>query len=140
MSSRIAYNSKEVELLARLIKAEALGEGQEGMLLVGNVVVNRVAAFCDVFKNVVTITEAIYQKNAFAGVGTDLFNGPVNTKEKELALKTIKGYRNAPATYALWFKNPGDNVTCPKTFYGEFSGRFKNHCFYNPGPNLVCEI
>ena len=35
MSSRIAYNSKEVELLARLIKAEALGEGQEGMLLVG---------------------------------------------------------------------------------------------------------
>ena len=43
MSSRIAYNSKEVELLARLIKAEALGEGQEGMLLVGNVVVNRVA-------------------------------------------------------------------------------------------------
>lgn len=61
-------------------------------------------------------------------------------KEKELALKTIKGYRNAPATYALWFKNPGDNVTCPKTFYGEFSGRFKNHCFYNPGPNLVCEI
>ena len=71
MSSRIAYNSKEVELLARLIKAEALGEGQEGMLLVGNVVVNRVAAVCDVFKNVVTITEAIYQKNAFAGVGTD---------------------------------------------------------------------
>ena len=123
-----------------MIKAEALGEGQEGMLLVGNVGVNRVAAVCDVFKNVVTITEAIYQKNAFAGVGTDLFNGPVNTKEKELALKTIKGYRNAPATYALWFKNPGDNVTCPKTFYGEFSGRFKNHCFYNPGPNLVCEI
>ena len=59
MSSRIAYNSKEVELLARLIKAEALGEGQEGMLLVGNVLVNRVAAVSDVFKNVVTITEAI---------------------------------------------------------------------------------
>ena len=48
MSSRIAYNSKEVELLARLIKAEALGEGQEGMLLVGNVVVNRVAAVCEI--------------------------------------------------------------------------------------------
>ena len=90
MSSRIAYNSKEVELLARLIKAEALGEGQEGMLLVGNVVVNRVAAVCDVFKNVVTITEAIYQKNAFAGVGTDLFNGPVKKKKKELAFKQLK--------------------------------------------------
>ena len=32
MSSRIAYNSKEVELLARLIKAEALGEGQSTLI------------------------------------------------------------------------------------------------------------
>lgn len=138
--SRIAYNSKEVDLLARLVKAEALGEGEEGMLLVGNVVVNRVVANCDVFKNVVTITEAIYQKNAFAGVGTPLFNGPVNTKEKEIALRTIKSYRNAPATYALWFKNPGTNVDCPPKFYGNFSGRFKNHCFYNPGLQLKCDI
>ena len=29
---------EEVDLLARLIKSEALGEGEEGMLLVGNVV------------------------------------------------------------------------------------------------------
>ena len=42
MSPRIAYNDKEVDLLARLIRSEALGEGQEGMLLVGNVAVNRV--------------------------------------------------------------------------------------------------
>ena len=109
MSSRIAYNSKEVELLARLIKAEALGEGQEGMLLVGNVVVNRVAAVCDVFKNVVTITEAIYQKNAFAGVGTDLFNGPVNTKEKELALKTTNriGSRNKVSDRSIGGRETG---------------------------------
>ena len=80
--ARIAYNDSEIELLARLIKSEALGEGEEGMLLVGNVVVNRVAAVCDVFRNVVTITEAVYQKNAFAGVDTPLFNGPVNTKER----------------------------------------------------------
>ena len=129
MSSRIAYNSKEVELLARLIKAEALGEGQEGMLLVGNVVVNRVAAVCDVFKNVVTITEAIYQKNAFAGVGTDLFNGPVNTKEKELALKTIKGYRNAPATYRYGSKTLGIMLLAQNILWRIFPGRFKNHCF-----------
>lgn len=140
MSSRVAYNSREVDLLARLIKAEALGEGQEGMLLVGNVVINRVAAVCDVFRDVVSITDAIYQKNAFAGVGTNLFNGPANAKEKELALRTIKGYRNAPATYSLWFKNPGTNVNCPEKFYGVLSGRFKNHCFYDPGPNLICEI
>ena len=107
MSPRIAYNDKEVDLLARLIRSEALGEGQEGMLLVGNVVVNRVAVSCDVFRNVTTITEAVYQKNAFAGVNTPLFNGPINALDRELALRTINGYRNAPATYALWFKNPG---------------------------------
>lgn len=66
--SRIAYNQREVDLLARLIRAEAVGEGDEGMLLVGNVVVNRVAAQCDVFRDVTSITEAVYQKNAFAGV------------------------------------------------------------------------
>lgn len=140
MSSRIAYNSKEVELLARLMKSEAYGEGQEGMLLVGNVVINRVAAVCDVFRRVTTITEAVYQKNAFAGVDTPLFDGPVNSKEKELALKTIKGYRNAPATYALWFKNPGSNVSCPSTFYGVLSGRYMNHCFYIAKSDLTCEI
>ena len=34
--ARISYNEKEVELLARLMKSEAKGEGDEGMLLVGN--------------------------------------------------------------------------------------------------------
>lgn len=140
MSPRVAYNSKEVDLLARLIRSEALGEGDTGMLLVGNVVVNRVAASCDVFRNVTTITEAIYQKNAFAGVGTPLFNGPANGKEKELALRTIQNYRNAPATYALWFKNPGTNVVCPERFYGYLAGRFKQHCFYDPGSDLNCDF
>ena len=119
MSPRIAYNDKEVDLLARLIRSEALGEGQEGMLLVGNVAVNRVA---------------------FAGVNTPLFNGPINALERELALRTINGYRNAPATYALWFKNPGRNVVCPEVFYGYLAGRFGNHCFYDPGEDLNCQF
>ena len=55
--ARISYTEKEVELLARLIKSEALGEGEEGMLLVGNVIVNRVVANCDIFRKVRTISE-----------------------------------------------------------------------------------
>lgn len=51
MSPRIQYSNNDVDLLAKIMKAEALGEGEEGMLLVGNVVVNRVVANCDVFKN-----------------------------------------------------------------------------------------
>ena len=115
MSPRILYNDSDVDLLARIMKAEALGEGEEGMLMVGNVVVNRVVANCDVFKDTRTISEVVYQKNAFSGVGQPLFNQPVNAKEKELALRNIDGYRIEPATNALWFKNPGSNVSCPPT-------------------------
>lgn len=140
MSPRILYNDSDVDLLARIMKAEALGEGEEGMLMVGNVVVNRVVATCDVFKDTRTISEVVYQKNAFSGVGQPLFNQPVNAKEKELALRNIDGYRIEPATNALWFKNPGSNVSCPQQFYGELSGRYKNHCFYAPGVKLNCDL
>ncbi|MCD7950746.1 MAG: cell wall hydrolase [Erysipelotrichaceae bacterium] len=137
---RIAYNDADVELLARIMKAEALGEGDEGMLMVGNVVVNRVVAECDVFRNTRTISEVIYQTNAFAGVGQPLFNEAVNAKERELALRNIEGYRVEPAYNALWFKNPGSNVTCPETFYGELTGRYKNYCFYAPGAKFNCDL
>lgn len=140
MSPRILYNDSDVDLLARIMKAEALGEGEEGMLMVGNVIVNRVVANCDVFKDTRTISEVVYQKNAFSGVGQPLFNQPVNAKEKELALRNIDGYRIEPATNALWFKNPGSNVSCPQQFYGELSGRYKNHCFYAPGAKLNCDL
>ena len=140
MSPRILYNDSDVDLLARIMKAEALGEGEEGMLMVGNVIVNRVVANCDVFKDTRTISEVVYQKNAFSGVGQPLFNQPVNAKEKELALRNIDGYRVEPATNALWFKNPGSNVSCPQQFYGELSGRYKNHCFYAPGAKLNCDL
>ena len=88
--ARIKYSTEEVDLLARLIKSEALGEGEQGMLLVGNVVINRVVANCDVFRNTRTITEVVYQKNAFSGVGTPLFNEPVNELLRQIVLTAIE--------------------------------------------------
>ncbi|MGN1181894.1 MAG: cell wall hydrolase, partial [Faecalibacillus sp.] len=76
----------------------------------------------------------------FDGVGTPLFEEPVSQNEKSLALRCINGYRNEPATNALWFKNPGTNVSCPETFYGRLSGRYKQHCFYNPGLKDNCDL
>ena len=140
MSPRIAFNENDVELLARIMKAEALGEGDEGMLMVGNVIVNRVVANCDVFRDTRNISEVVYQKNAFSGVGQPLFNQPVNAKERELALRNIDGYRVEPAYSALWFKNPGSNTACPDEFYGQLTGRYKNHCFYAPGGKLNCDL
>ena len=63
MASRCKYTTKEVDLLARLMKAEAVGEGKKGMLLVGNVGINRVVAKCDLFKKVHSITQMVYQES-----------------------------------------------------------------------------
>ena len=57
----IAHTTKEVDLLARLMRAEAVGEGDLGMLMVGNVGVNRALTDCLDFKNIQTITEMVYQ-------------------------------------------------------------------------------
>lgn len=140
IASRCKYKPNEVDLLARIMRSEALGEGPFGMLLVGNVVLNRVVANCDVFKNTRTITDVIYQKNAFEGVGTPLFQGGANGKERELAQRNINGYRAEPANIALWYRNPGANVPCIPFWYGNFSGRFKLHCFYNPEYSLGCNL
>ena len=58
----IGYNNQELKLLARLMRAEAEGDGQKGMLLVGNVVVNRALANCLDFKNINTIEKAVMQR------------------------------------------------------------------------------
>ena len=49
----IGYNIQELKLLARLMRAEAESDGKKGMLLVGNVVVNRALANCLDFKKIV---------------------------------------------------------------------------------------
>ncbi len=110
------------------------------MLLVGNVVINRVVANCDVFRETRTISDVIYQTNAFAGVNTPLFVGSATAKEKELAERNIKGYRAEPANRALWYRNPGTGVACSPQWYGHFSGRFKQHCFYTPEYSLGCNL
>ena len=126
--ARISYTEKEVELLARLIKSEALGEGEEGMLLVGNVVVNRVVANCDIFRNVRTISEVVYQTNQFAGVGQPLFNEPVSQNEKDIALRCINGYRTP---YGL--KILAQMLIVQKRFMEDYLENIKNIVFITQG-------
>lgn len=57
----INYTSKELDLMARLMRAEALAEGNLGMLMVGNVIVNRAIASCYTFKNIRSIYDVVYQ-------------------------------------------------------------------------------
>ena len=132
----VKYTSKELDLMARLMRAEALGDGNLGMLMVGNVIVNRCVTRCDIFKNVSSIYEIIYQSpGGFSGVNSSLFQGRSTSLEQRLAKQCIHGECFHPATKALWFYAPKTD-TCSKEFYSQpLSGKYKNHCFYNPKEN-----
>lgn len=139
--SIIKSTDKERDLLARIMRAEAIGEGNLGMLMVGNVVVNRALANCLTFKNITTISDAIYQPNQFSGTKNSLFYGNPTTAEKNLADRIIRGEYYYPATNALWFYAPKSNETCKKVWYDQqISGRYKSHCFYKPNVGICKEI
>ncbi|MBR3890764.1 MAG: cell wall hydrolase [Bacilli bacterium] len=138
--ARVKYNSKDVTTLGRLIKSEALGEGNTGMLLVANTGVNRIVYKCMPFKNITSVNKMVYQKGNFEGVNTKLFNAPVNSKIKGLAKKGLNYWRGKPAVNALYFQNPGKSKNCKNRFWGKLSGRYKNHCFYNPDKLIGCGL
>lgn len=138
--ARVKYKSKDIDTLARLIKSEALGEGNTGMLLVANTGVNRIVYKCQPFKNITSVYKMVYQKGNFEGVNTRLFNAPVNSKIKGLAKKGLEYWRGKPAVNALYFQNPGKNKSCKNRFWGNLSGRYKNHCFYNPDKISGCGL
>lgn len=139
--SIIKHTTAERDLLARIMRAEAVGEGSLGMLMVGNVVVNRGIANCLTFKNVNTIYDVIYQKNQFSGTQSSLFYSNPTTKERELANRVIRGEYFHPATNALWFYAPSGNDSCKSVWYDQtLSGRYKSHCFYNPDTGICQQI
>ena len=87
----INYTSKELDMMARLMRAEALAEGNLGMLMVGNVIVNRAIASCYTFKNIRTIADVVNQSpGGFSGVKSSLYVGSATTKEKLKASSNIK--------------------------------------------------
>lgn len=137
----IEYTTKERELLARIMRAEALAEGDLGMLMVGNVVVNRALVKCLTFKNITTIEQAIYQPNQFVGTTSSLFEASPTTLEKNLADRILKGEYYHPATHALWFYAPKKGESCKSTWYTQpLAGRYNNHCFYRPNQGECKEI
>lgn len=138
----VKYTEKEMELLARLMRAEALGEGNLGMLMVGNVGINRVIADCLTFKDINTVYKMIYQSpGGFSGTNSSLFYGNPTEKEKLLARRVLRGEYYHPATNSLWFYAPTSGTSCSATWWNQsFAGRFKNHCFYKPDAGVCREL
>lgn len=134
--TRVKYTDSDVDLVARMMRAEAEGEGRLGMLMVGNVIVNRAKADCLDFKDLRNIRDVIFQiqggNYSFEAVQKgNVFYNRARGVEKKLAEQTLKYWREHPSKYALWYFNPyGD---CPPTWYGQpLTGKYKEHCYYEP--------
>ncbi|PKR76903.1 cell wall hydrolase [Halalkalibacillus sediminis] len=140
--ARVAYTEKDLDLIARMMRAEAEGEGRLGMLMVGNVIINRTKADCLDFEDVRSIRDVIFQVQggnySFEAVQKgNLFYRPAREADRRLARDVVKYWRQQPAMFALWYFNP--YAECPPTWYGQpFTGRYKQHCYYEAIAN-TCE-
>ncbi|WP_134684664.1 cell wall hydrolase [Brevibacillus migulae] len=128
----IKTNSSDIDLLARLIRAEAEEDGDLGMLMVGNVGVNRILSNCLDFRNIRTMRQMVFQSpGGYEAVQRPYFYQRARDKERRLARRVVGGERQHPASRALWFFRPTGG--CPPQWFNQFNtGRFKAHCFFAP--------
>lgn len=92
--------SGDLNLLARLISAEARGERYEGQVAVGAVVLNRVRH--PSFPN--SISEVIYQPWAFTCINDGQFDQPVAESAYRAAQDALNGWD--PSYGAIYYFNP----------------------------------
>lgn len=98
-SSNGGYSNADVELLAKVISAEARGESYEGQVAVGAVILNRVAhpSFPD------SLSGVIYQKGAFSCVNDSNWYQPVAESSKKAARDAMNGWD--PSGGAIYYFN-----------------------------------
>lgn len=98
-SNNTAYSNSDVELLAKVISAEARGESYEGQVAVGAVILNRVKhpSFPD------SLSGVIYQKGAFSCVNDSNWYAEVSESAKRAALDAINGWD--PSGGAIYYYN-----------------------------------
>ena len=93
-------SSSQVDLLARLISAEARGEPYSGQVAVGAVVLNRIKH--PSFPN--TLSGVIYQSGAFTCISDGQFNQPVAESAYRAARDALNGVD--PSGGAIYYFNP----------------------------------
>lgn len=94
------YSGSDINLLAKLIAAEARGESYTGQVAVGAVVLNRVShsSFPD------TVAGVIYQKGAFSCVNDSNWSVAPNSTSLKAARDCINGWD--PSGGAIYYYNP----------------------------------
>ncbi|MDD2430372.1 MAG: cell wall hydrolase [Firmicutes bacterium] len=101
-SFKLIYSTdKEVELLARIIAAEARGESLEGQIAVGAVILNRVKDHR--WPN--TITDVVFEKGQFEVVSNGTYlTVPITEQSRIAAQEALRG--KDPTAGAFFFYNP----------------------------------
>lgn len=95
-----SYSNEDVELLGKVISAEARGESYEGQVAVGAVILNRIAhpSFPD------SLSGVIYQQGAFSCVNDSNWYQPVSEASKKAARDALNGWD--PSGGAIYYYNP----------------------------------
>lgn len=94
------FSESDVQLLARIISAEARGEPYSGQVAVGAVIFNRIAH--PSFPN--TLSGVIYQPGAFSCLYDGGINAPVADSAYKAAREAING--SDPSGGAIYYYNP----------------------------------
>lgn len=99
-STNSKYSNEDVNLLAKVISAEARGESYEGQVAVGAVILNRIAhpSFPD------SLSGVVYQKGAFSCVNDSNWYQPVADSAKRAAKDAMNGWD--PTGGAIFYFNP----------------------------------
>ncbi len=95
-----AATEANIDLLARIISAEARGEPYVGQVAVGAVILNRIEhpSFPD------TLAGVIYQNGAFTAVTDGQFNQPVSPSAYNAARDALNGWD--PTNGCIYYYNP----------------------------------
>ena len=99
-SSSSSTNSNDLNLLARVVYAEARGEPYEGQVAVAAVTLNRVKSSS--FPN--TLAGVVYQSGAYDAVADGQINLTPNSTAKKAAQDAMNGWD--PSYGALYYFNP----------------------------------
>lgn len=94
------YSSADIEMLARMISAEARGEPYTGQVAVGAVILNRVEHSS--FPN--SISGVIYQNGAFDALYDGQFNNHATESAQRAARDALNGWD--PSGGAIYYYNP----------------------------------
>ncbi|NIK76705.1 N-acetylmuramoyl-L-alanine amidase [Paenibacillus castaneae] len=119
---QVSVNEHELNLLARIIYAEARGESFKGQVAVGAVVMNRVAA--DGFPD--TVRGVIEQPRAFTAVDDGQYQLKPDQSAYQAAIEAVRG--NDPTNGAIYYFNP-DTATSKWIWSRKQVGKIGHHIF-----------